>query len=86
VTAEQTPASGQRQDSLNNQLNDLHRLAVEHGMYDAADWMRSMRGRRTGSADMGHCPRCSRRFRVRNDGLLYDHWPWGPQREADEVE
>ena len=48
-----TAPHGQRQDSLNDQLNDLQRLAVEHGMYDAADWMRSMRVRsRTGTTDV----------------------------------
>jgi len=27
------------QRSLTEQLHDLHRLAVERGMYDAADWL-----------------------------------------------
>jgi hypothetical protein len=30
----------QRQDSLLEQLEDLHQVAQELGMYDAADWMR----------------------------------------------
>lgn len=29
----------QRQDSLSDQLSDLHRLAVLFGLYDAADWV-----------------------------------------------
>lgn len=29
----------QRQDSLNEQLRDLHRYAVQLKMYDAADWL-----------------------------------------------
>lgn len=29
----------QRQDSITDQMRDLHRLAVENGMYDAADWL-----------------------------------------------
>jgi hypothetical protein len=29
----------QRQDSLTNQLTDLHRIAARLGMYDAADWI-----------------------------------------------
>jgi hypothetical protein len=29
----------QRQDSLVNQLEDLRRVAIRLGMYDAADWM-----------------------------------------------
>lgn len=30
----------QRQDSLTDQMNDLVKLAIEHGMYDAVDWIR----------------------------------------------
>lgn len=30
----------QRQDDLKTQLNDLHRYAVQLGMYDAADWLK----------------------------------------------
>jgi hypothetical protein len=30
----------QDQRSLTDQLDDLYRLAIEKGMYDAADWMR----------------------------------------------
>lgn len=29
----------QRQDSLDDQLHDLHRVAARLGMYDAADWL-----------------------------------------------
>lgn len=29
----------QRQDSLEDQLTDLHILATRYGMYDAADWL-----------------------------------------------
>lgn len=29
----------QRQDSLSDQLRDLHMLAARYGMYDAADWL-----------------------------------------------
>jgi len=29
----------QRQDSLTDQLVDLHRVAARLGMYDAADWL-----------------------------------------------
>jgi len=29
----------QRQDSLADQLTDLHRVAARLGMYDAADWL-----------------------------------------------
>lgn len=29
----------QRQDSLTDQLRDLHRVAARLGMYDAADWL-----------------------------------------------
>lgn len=29
----------QRQDSLADQLRDLHHLAARVGMYDAADWL-----------------------------------------------
>jgi hypothetical protein len=29
----------QRQDSLTDQLIDLHRVAARLGMYDAADWL-----------------------------------------------
>jgi hypothetical protein len=29
----------QRQDSLADQLADLHRVAARLGMYDAADWL-----------------------------------------------
>ncbi len=28
-----------RQDSLTDQIRDLVKLANEHGMYDAADWI-----------------------------------------------
>lgn len=31
----------QRQDSLSEQLRDLHRYAVQLGMYDAADWLKA---------------------------------------------
>lgn len=33
------PPMPQRQDSLINQLEDLRRVAIRLGMYDAADWM-----------------------------------------------
>jgi hypothetical protein len=29
----------QRQDSLEDQLRDLHRVAMQLGCYDAADWL-----------------------------------------------
>ena len=29
----------QRQDSVTDQLTDLHRIAARLGMYDAADWL-----------------------------------------------
>lgn len=62
-----TGRGGQRQDSLNDQLNDLARLAVEHGMYDAADWMRSIRARsRTGTLTQVE----SREIQQREDGPL----------------
>jgi hypothetical protein len=32
----------QRQDSLTEQLQDLAVIAEEHGMYDAADWLRDI--------------------------------------------
>ena len=38
VGREKTP--GQRQDSVTDQLRDLHQLAILHGMYDAADWIK----------------------------------------------
>lgn len=31
----------QRQDSLSDQLCDLHRYSVQLGMYDAADWLKA---------------------------------------------
>lgn len=31
----------QRRDSLSEQLRDLHRYAVQLGMYDAADWLKA---------------------------------------------
>ena len=37
---QQLPKLAQRQDSLTDQLNDLHRVANRLGMYDAADWLR----------------------------------------------
>lgn len=33
------PQEPQRQDSLAEQLKDLHILAARYGMYDAADWL-----------------------------------------------
>jgi hypothetical protein len=33
------PQRPQRQDSLVDQLTDLHRVAARLGMYDAADWL-----------------------------------------------
>jgi hypothetical protein len=39
VTPEWPTQRPQRQDSLNDQLRDLHRLAARLGMYDAADWL-----------------------------------------------
>lgn len=33
------PQGRQRQDSLQDQLIDLHNAAVQLGMYDAADWL-----------------------------------------------
>lgn len=33
-------AKVQRQDSLTEQLEDLHRYAIREGMYDAAEWLR----------------------------------------------
>lgn len=33
----------QRQDSLSEQLDDLHRVAARLGMYDAADWLWKVR-------------------------------------------
>ena len=37
----QIPNQPQRQDSMLEQLNDLHRLAITLGMYDAADGLRA---------------------------------------------
>lgn len=34
----------QRQDSVTDQLHDLIRLANDHGLYDAADWVRKQAG------------------------------------------
>lgn len=34
-----TPQLSQRQDSLDDQLRDVRRLAVKAGCYDAADWI-----------------------------------------------
>jgi hypothetical protein len=34
-----TPQQPQRQDSLRDQLTDLHRVAARLGMYNAADWL-----------------------------------------------
>ena len=31
--------AGQSQVSLTEQIVELHRLAVERGLYDAADWL-----------------------------------------------
>jgi hypothetical protein len=39
VAIEQIAQQPQRQDSLNDQLIDLHRVAVKLGCYDAADWI-----------------------------------------------
>jgi len=33
------PQQKQRQDSLRDQLKDLHIMAARLGMYDAADWL-----------------------------------------------
>jgi hypothetical protein len=33
------PRQSQRQDSLNDQLEDLRLVASRLGMYDAADWL-----------------------------------------------
>jgi len=33
------PQQEQRQDSVSDQLSDLHAIAVRCGMYDAADWL-----------------------------------------------
>lgn len=35
----------QRQDSVLAQLEDLYRIAIERGMYDAADWIAKRTGR-----------------------------------------
>jgi hypothetical protein len=39
VTPEWPTQQPQRQDSLADQLRDLHRIAARYGMYDAADWL-----------------------------------------------
>ena len=37
---DEIPALRQRQDSLDEQLQDLSRVAIKLGMYDADDWLR----------------------------------------------
>jgi hypothetical protein len=37
----QIPNQPQRQDSMLDQLKDLHRVAITLGMYDAADGLRA---------------------------------------------
>lgn len=39
---DQIPQLPQRQDSLADQLHDLHIVATRLGMYDAADWLARM--------------------------------------------
>jgi len=36
-------AANQSQESLDDQLKDLHVLATRFGLYDAADWLHSLR-------------------------------------------
>lgn len=39
IDLDRIPCLPQRQDSLNNQLDDLARVAVQLGMYDAHTWL-----------------------------------------------
>lgn len=48
ITPEWPPQRTQRQDSLLDQLEDLHRVAVRFGMYDAADWLWTRMDERVG--------------------------------------
>lgn len=46
-----------RQDSLDDQLRDLRVLASIFGLYDAADWLRDLQGRRESyQRDYGELP------------------------------
>jgi hypothetical protein len=42
---DQFPQQPQRQDALDDQLDDLERVAVRLGLYDAHDWLRARRTR-----------------------------------------
>lgn len=41
--------TGQRQDSVSDQMATVMRLAVEHGCYDAHDWLVARWGTRNGT-------------------------------------
>lgn len=49
------PQQPQRQDSLADQLHDLHILAVRVGCYDAADWLRNQMESHTAHDDEHVC-------------------------------
>lgn len=39
-------AANQSQESLDDQLLDLHVVATRFGLYDAADWLKELQGHR----------------------------------------
>lgn len=41
----ETSNKAQRQDSLLSQLDDLYKIAIQEGMYDAAQWLRDRTSR-----------------------------------------
>jgi hypothetical protein len=50
-------AANQSQESLDDQLKDLHVLATRFGLYDAADWLRELVDHRERfQADYGKLP------------------------------
>jgi hypothetical protein len=50
-------AANQSQESLDNQLRDLHVLATRFGLYDAADWLRAtLEHRQQYERDFGEMP------------------------------
>jgi hypothetical protein len=48
-------AANQSQESLDDQLHDLHVLATRFGLYDAGDWLKELIGHRDRfQRDYGH--------------------------------
>jgi hypothetical protein len=46
VRVSQGVAANQSQESLDDQLKDMHVLATRFGLYDAADWLKDLLGHR----------------------------------------